>query len=177
MQNVYVKKGFTIVELIIAIVVVGILAAISLMAYNGIQERAEDTRILTVINSFKKSMTIYKTLHGKFPKPASSHTCIGEISDYPAISGTEEGRCGWGVVDEGFNEALRSVSSSRVPDGSFAKHKVQGSSHRGMNVYVYPDGQKVDVIYIETPEKECLEGFSFNGGGGPTHKQCSFTYS
>ena len=34
------KSGFTIVELLIVIVVIGILAAITIVAYNGIQERA-----------------------------------------------------------------------------------------------------------------------------------------
>ena len=34
------RKGFTIVELLIVIVVIGILAAITIVAYNGIQERA-----------------------------------------------------------------------------------------------------------------------------------------
>lgn len=35
------QKGFTIVELLIVIVVIGILAAITLVAYNGIQNRAK----------------------------------------------------------------------------------------------------------------------------------------
>lgn len=39
------KNGFTIVELLIVIVVIGILAAITLVAYNGIQARANDTAI------------------------------------------------------------------------------------------------------------------------------------
>jgi prepilin-type N-terminal cleavage/methylation domain-containing protein len=34
------QKGFTVVELLIVIVVIGILAAITIVAYNGIQDRA-----------------------------------------------------------------------------------------------------------------------------------------
>ncbi|MDB5165339.1 MAG: Fimbrial protein, partial [Candidatus Saccharibacteria bacterium] len=34
------QRGFTIVELLIVIVVIGILAAITIVAYNGIQNRA-----------------------------------------------------------------------------------------------------------------------------------------
>lgn len=36
--------GFTIVELLIVIVVIGILASITIVAYNGIQSRARDTQ-------------------------------------------------------------------------------------------------------------------------------------
>ena len=44
-------KGFTIVELLIVIVVIAILAAISIVAYNGIQSRANNTKIVSVTNS------------------------------------------------------------------------------------------------------------------------------
>lgn len=39
------KNGFTIVELLIVVVVIAILAAITIIAYNGIQNRAYDTAI------------------------------------------------------------------------------------------------------------------------------------
>ena len=41
------QKGFTIVELLIVIVVIGILAAITIVAFNGIQERARSTGLVS----------------------------------------------------------------------------------------------------------------------------------
>mgnify|MGYP006209457325 CR=1 FL=1 len=38
------QTGFTIVELLIVIVVIAILAAVSIVAYNGIQDRAKFTQ-------------------------------------------------------------------------------------------------------------------------------------
>lgn len=43
-QNKQKTPGFTIVELLIVIVVIGILAAITIVAYNGIQQRGRDVK-------------------------------------------------------------------------------------------------------------------------------------
>jgi len=41
------SRGFTIVELLIVIVVIGILAAISIVTYNGVQQKGRDTAVLS----------------------------------------------------------------------------------------------------------------------------------
>lgn len=55
MQWVQKQKGFTIVELLIVIVVIAILAAITIVAYNGIQNRAKASAVQSdVVNLVKK---------------------------------------------------------------------------------------------------------------------------
>lgn len=61
-------RGFTIVELLIVIVVIGILAAITVVAYNGIQNRARNTERQTDIQAIHKALEMYYIDHGNYPK-------------------------------------------------------------------------------------------------------------
>jgi prepilin-type N-terminal cleavage/methylation domain-containing protein len=61
------SKGFTIVELLIVIVVIGILAALVLNSFRGVQERARDTKRRTDINSQASQLEVYYTDNGGYP--------------------------------------------------------------------------------------------------------------
>jgi prepilin-type N-terminal cleavage/methylation domain-containing protein len=61
------QRGFTIVELLIVIVVIAILAAISIAAYNGIQNRANDTAIQNDLATLAKKIELYKANYGTYP--------------------------------------------------------------------------------------------------------------
>lgn len=52
-----VAKGFTIVELLIVIVIIAILATITIVAYNGITDRANDSAMETTITSVAKKLS------------------------------------------------------------------------------------------------------------------------
>lgn len=61
------QSGFTIVELLIVIVVIGILAAITIVAYNGIQTRARTTSITSAAQQIQKLLLAYKNTYGTYP--------------------------------------------------------------------------------------------------------------
>ena len=52
-------KGFTLVELLIVIVVIAILAAISIVAYNGIQQRSRDSAAKSAASQDTELMTLF----------------------------------------------------------------------------------------------------------------------
>ncbi len=60
-------RGFTIVELLIVIVVIGILAAIVIVAYNGVQNRAKTTKAQTNASAVQKVAEAYNADNGVYP--------------------------------------------------------------------------------------------------------------
>ena len=68
------SKGFTIVELLIVIVVIAILAAITIVAYNGIQNRAHTTAQKTAAENVAKKIESYNAIKSGYPAYAATAT-------------------------------------------------------------------------------------------------------
>lgn len=68
------KIGFTIVELLIVIVIIAILAAITVVAYTGIRERAVASTIQSDINNGVKKIKLYKVESGTDMYPPNQST-------------------------------------------------------------------------------------------------------
>ena len=64
-------RGFTIVELLIVIVVIAILAAITIVAYNGVQARGRDAARVADMHDLKQQIELYYIDNGSYP------TCSG----------------------------------------------------------------------------------------------------
>lgn len=71
------KYGFTIVELLIVIVVIAILAAITVVAYKGIQGRANDSSVQTGLSDDFKKFALFSVDAGSFPKNANDVQTVG----------------------------------------------------------------------------------------------------
>lgn len=61
------NRGFTIVELLIVIVVIAILATISIMAYNGVQARTNNTAAATSAENVAKKIELYNAANSSYP--------------------------------------------------------------------------------------------------------------
>ena len=65
-------EGFTIVELLIVIVVIGILAAITIVAFSGVQQRANNTKRVNTVQQYVKLISAYVATYDAYPATASS---------------------------------------------------------------------------------------------------------
>lgn len=103
------SRGFTIVELLIVIVVIAILAAITIVAYNGIQARARDNIRYQDVKSIMKALELYKADKGYYPSwqkdytwKTTATTCSTSPSNGYSYSSATDGSWLKPLVDGGY---------------------------------------------------------------------------
>lgn len=69
------NTGFTIVELLVVIVVIGILAAITIVSYTGISKKANEAVVMSDLASNKKKMALYFAQYGSYPTSLDGSNC------------------------------------------------------------------------------------------------------
>ena len=70
-------KGFTVVELIIVIVVIGILAAIMIVGYGAWRDRAAKTEVMSDLRNAALAMNNYRNFNNTFPIGSTALATIG----------------------------------------------------------------------------------------------------
>lgn len=119
-------SGFTIVELLIVIVVIAILATISIVAYSGIQNRANDTAIQSDLRSVGQKFLAFQATEGRLPISSADFSSMGL-----KVSRNSYGNDYTPAGSSGYNMAYCRDTSS----GTFV---IVAASKSG-NVYAFKD--------------------------------------
>lgn len=172
------NRGFTIVELLIVIVVIAILAAISVVAYNGIQSRAENTKTLSAASAWAKSLQLYRTDKGVFP-PVNS--CLGKPDTY---TDSYNGRCwapdtsGW-TVSGTFNSIMSDYMNNPSEPSNKNVHNETDQYRGAMYFHVSPTDVRMYVSLVgsiganDCPSVSGLEP-SFTNYGRSNGRTCLY---
>jgi prepilin-type N-terminal cleavage/methylation domain-containing protein len=106
-------KGFTIVELLIVIVVIGILAAIVIVAFNNVQDRGRTSKIDSDLTMLQKAMRAAQVAQGDVALryvTGSSSTAANCVS---LASGTDLSDTGVAATCwANYNTALNAISTA-----------------------------------------------------------------
>lgn len=89
------RKGFTLLELLIVIAILGVLASLTLVRLIGPEKSARDTRRKSDLRQYQESLEVYANRTNKYPASAAtsnlSSLCatlgITACADDPQISG------------------------------------------------------------------------------------------
>ena len=85
-------KGFTLVELLIVIVVIAILAAISIVAYNGVTNKARDDERATDARNIVNAAASYNADNDKWPTSS-------EVTGYDTIKLSDKAKTNIGTAE------------------------------------------------------------------------------
>lgn len=112
------QKGFTIVELLIVIVVIGILAALVITTYNGIQEKGRNTERQTDLKAVQGQLEAYFASNGYYPT-------LGNLNDQSATGN-------WWIQDN-----MKGLDKEALRDPSNSSYQLDGTASATSKAYQY----------------------------------------
>lgn len=146
-----VKSGFTIVELLIVIVVIGILAAITIVAYNGVQERASQSKTVSALSRYAKALAAYAVDNDGYPNAVSG--CLGGKSNTSGrclnVSGVNGSACfGLGGASNtvAFDGAMKPYLTDNAPTVGSGLYSCGGTQYGGG--YYYGPNATSGYLYV-----------------------------
>lgn len=129
------NSGFTIVELLIVIVVIAILAAISIVAYRGIQNRAHASSVQSDFSNIAKRAEIYRidSANDSYPSSIANLTNTDlkfSKGSYDAVIWCSNASPAtmWAVVADAKDGKTYVYNGVTKAFSEFTANKVQGSS-------------------------------------------------
>jgi prepilin-type N-terminal cleavage/methylation domain-containing protein len=136
------RAGFTIVELLIVIVVIGILAAITIVTYNGIQQRTRDTKLSSILASANKKAQVEFNLNGSYP-PTSALGASSDVSLTMTADPSTETLC---ITASGTNYTTKNITQTgTISNGPCDGHS-GGASYCPTDSYIDINGYYCEGI-------------------------------
>lgn len=99
------KMAFTLVEIMIVVVIVGLLASIAIPAFIRVRESAQGTRFANDIRIYQNSMQTFMLETGDYPEDSSSGELPTGFEEYIRVESWQAGPAIGGVYDVELRDA------------------------------------------------------------------------
>lgn len=113
------EKGFTLIELMVVVVIIGVLAAIAFPTINNQIDKAKGKRALAELKTMKTALDVYKAENGAYPTTGQIGEAFNDFGlDFGAINDPWNNAYVYSINSDTTPTAYKIVSSG--PDGSLA---------------------------------------------------------
>ena len=170
------SDGFTLVELLIVIVIIGVLAGISIMAYNGIQSRTQSATIQSDLRNFAQKVEQFYIINDHYPKSSNELLSLGwKISQKQSYQQKSGGNVLYCTISSG-SDAKFVIAARTVANKAFTY-----SSQNGLQEYsgAWTGAGPIDCplygISTSATESMYAEGYHPSDWGGPGWKEWAET--
>jgi prepilin-type N-terminal cleavage/methylation domain-containing protein len=132
------RKGFTLIEILIVVIILGILAGIVIPQFSSASSDARHSALASTVQSLRTQLEAYRIQHkDKLPPPAQFWTLLTSVTDADGNTPPAAGQEQYGpYMGEAINNSLNSMNT--VVDGAVAPGS-QLSSNCGYQ-YDYTNG-------------------------------------
>jgi len=72
------QRGFTIIELVVVLAIIGLMLSFVMISTQGIQEKNRDNKRLSDMNEIQKALGLYYSDYGKFPASVNGTVITGD---------------------------------------------------------------------------------------------------
>ena len=154
-MNALKQKGFTIVELLIVIVVIAVLAAITIVAFNGVSERAANAKIMNDLKSMHKLIESYYAKYGTYPATAGwSYSSSNPTNFIPSVS-TE------------FSTQLPQLTKGTLTGGNCYVYNSTGTNYKLIRLNQNPSISAAELSGVPASMKDHYNGVDRYGYWSP----------